>query len=125
MRALMENTDPVFKVEFQGETMLLTPSRDLRELDYASIEGGARAVLHLLDSGAARNLVMDFQGTDTYGSTALAFFVRLWKRVSARGGKMAFCNLSDHEKEILSVTRLDHLWPICASRAQAVAAVRK
>jgi anti-sigma B factor antagonist len=121
----MDNTDPVFKVEFQGDTLVLSPTRDLRELDYASIEAGSKAILRMLESGAGRNLVMDFEGTDSYGSTALAFFVRLWKRVSARGGKMAFCNLSDHEKEILSVTRLDHLWPICASRAEAVAAVQK
>ena len=120
----MNNAEPVFKIEFQGDTLVLIPTRDLRELDYTSIASGSRAVLQTLESGSARNLVMDFAGTDSYGSTALAFFVRLWKRVSERGGKMAFCNLSDHEKEILAVTRLDHLWPICESRAEALAAVR-
>ena len=38
---------------------------------------------------------------------------------------MAFCNVSNHEKEILQITRLDHLWPICSSRSEALAAVKE
>jgi hypothetical protein len=38
---------------------------------------------------------------------------------------MAFCNVSDHEKEILQITRLDKSWPICASRSEALEAVRR
>ncbi|MCC6420756.1 MAG: STAS domain-containing protein [Gemmataceae bacterium] len=120
----MNASDDVFAIEVDGDTLIVTPTRDLRELEYAHIEAGARSLLALVGSGP-RNLVMDFRSTDTYGSTALAFFVKLWKRVSARGGKMAFCNLSDHECEILAVTKLDHLWPIRASRADALATVRQ
>ena len=106
----------LFEIESDGDTVIVTPSRDLREVDYDQIETGAREVLDLLRDNSARHVVMDFVRTDYYGSTALGFFVKLWKRVSGRGGKMAFCNLSDHEKEILETTRLASLWPICASR---------
>jgi anti-anti-sigma factor len=58
-------------------------------------------------------VVLDFSRTDFYGSTALASFVRLWKRASGHGGRMAFCCVSQHEREILAVTRLDSLWPVC------------
>jgi hypothetical protein len=37
---------------------------------------------------------------------------------------MAFCNVSDHEKEILQITNLDHSWPICSSRTEALEAVK-
>jgi len=67
---------------------------------------------------------MDFHGRAYYGSTAFGFLVKPWKRVSERSGRMAFGNVSVHDKEILQITHLDHLWPICLSRKEALAAVR-
>jgi anti-anti-sigma factor len=115
----------VFEVEEFGDTAVLTPGSDLRELDYTQIVAGAREAFALLESGPVKNLVLDFRRTDYYGSTALGFFVRLWKRVSGRGGQMVFCNLSDHETEILRTARLDRLWPVCGSRAEALEQVRR
>ena len=63
--------------------------------------------------------IMDFHKTDYYGSTALGFFVKLWKRVRERNGRMIFCNVSEQEREILTVMRLDKLWAIRASRDEA------
>jgi hypothetical protein len=37
---------------------------------------------------------------------------------------MAFCRVSEHEREILQATRLDGLWPVCLSREEALHAVR-
>lgn len=121
----MNSTPPVFDIEREGETLVVTPLMDLRELEYAHIEEAAAAVLDSVSAGPARDVVLDFRGTDYYGSTALGFFVKLWKRVRGRGGNMAFCNLSAHEREILAVTGLDRLWPICGTRAEALAAVRR
>lgn len=47
--------------------------------------------------------------------------------VTGRGGDasgMAICNVSAHEKEVLQITHLDHLWPICSSRSEALKAVK-
>jgi anti-anti-sigma factor len=120
----METATGAFKVECEGQTLIVTPLTDLRELDYEEIEAGARDILNLLGNGSIKNVVMDFQKTDYYGSTALGFFVKLWKRVRDRNGRMAFCRMSDHEREILQVTNLGGLWPICASRQEAIKAVR-
>jgi anti-anti-sigma factor len=113
----------IFAVEREGDTLVLTPQADLRELAFPQLEAGARDVFDLLASGAARNVVLDFRRTDYYGSTALEFFVRLWKRVRERGGRMAFCNVSAHEQEVLRLTNLDRLWPLCPSREAALEAV--
>jgi anti-anti-sigma factor len=114
----------VFEVEQGGDTIVVVPAVDLRECDYQRIERGAESILHLLNGSGIKNVVMDFHRTDYYGSTALGFFVKLWKRVKQQGGRMAFCNVSAHEREILQVTQLDRLWPICPSRAEALAAVK-
>ncbi len=113
-----------FDVERTKETLIVTALTNLRELDYPAIEAAARDVLRLLDNGTIKNVVLDFRQTDYYGSTALGFFVKLWKRVRERHGRMAFCGVSDHEREILRVTNLDGLWPLCASREQALEAVQ-
>jgi anti-anti-sigma factor len=112
----------IFEIEQDCDTIIVVPTGNLRELEFLRIEAGAGDVLAL--ANGVKNVVLDFHKTDYYGSTALAFFVKLWKRVSRQNGRMAFCNVSDHEKEILQVTKLDHLWPICSSRNAALEAVK-
>jgi hypothetical protein len=56
-----------------------------------------------------------------FGSTMLEWMVQMWKRVSAKGGKLATCNASPIGREILSAARFDKLWGICDTRAQAQA----
>jgi anti-anti-sigma factor len=73
-----------------------------------------------LDQLGFRNILLDFEGTDYYGSTALGLFLKLWKRVRSLDGNMAFCNVSEHEREVLRLTRLDSLWPICGTREEAL-----
>jgi anti-anti-sigma factor len=82
----------IFEVEKAGDTIIVVPVVDLRELDYQRIEEGAREVLHLLNETDIKNVVIDFHKTDYYGSTALGFFVKLWKRLRKQNGRIAFCN---------------------------------
>ncbi len=119
----MNTPDDLFEIEREGDTLIVTPHTDLSEVDFGQIEEGAREILELLKNSYGTNLILDFRRTDYYGSTALGFFVKLWKWVCAHDGKMAVCNLSNHEREILAITRLDSLWPICASRDEALAVV--
>jgi anti-anti-sigma factor len=123
--ATLATTAAFFEVEHEEETLVVTPLADLREFNCGRLESGAREILELLDDSDARNVVLDSCRTDYYGSTALGFFVKLWMRVKKRGGRMAFCNVSKHEKNILRVTNLDQLWPVCATRPEALTAVRK
>jgi anti-anti-sigma regulatory factor len=59
-----------------------------------------------------------------FGEGVAGCFVRPWKRVRERGGHMALCNLSENAREILRFTKLDRLWAISASRAEAMQAMR-
>ena len=120
----LETAGGIFEIEPSDDTIIVVPAVDLRELNYQRIEEGARRILDLLNGTRIKNAVLDFHKTDYYGSCALGFFVKLWKRVRGKNGRMAFCNVSDHEKEILQITNLDHLWPICPSRSEAWEMVR-
>jgi len=114
----------VFQLESEDQSLIVTAQADLHELDYKEIEAEAEDILSLLGDGTIKNVVLDFHKTDYYGSTALGFFVRLWKRVKERNGHMAFCGVSDREREILEVTNLAGIWPICSSRHEAIKAIQ-
>jgi anti-anti-sigma factor len=113
----------VFEIDLEGRTLIVTPARDLRELEFEQIEAETAEVLRLVDAGTIRNVVVDLYQTDYCGSTALGLIVKLWKRVRQKGGRMALCNLSEHEREIFAMAKLDSLWPICCSREEALMAV--
>jgi anti-anti-sigma factor len=115
----------VFETEQIGDTLVLAPSRDLSELHLSRFEEETAAVIRLFESLPAKNIVLDFRKTDYYGSTALGFFVKLWARLRKCDGQMAFCNVSENDMEILRLTKLDSLWPVCSSREEALAAVSK
>lgn len=119
----MSKTSGLFEIEQQGNLAIVIPVDDLRELDYQQIEVGAKEIVKLLDESQVKDVVLDFHKTDYYGSTALAFFVNLWKKVCSREGQMVFCRVSEHERQILSLTKLDTLWPVCGTREDAFAEI--
>jgi len=113
----------VFEVERQGGTLVLTPLRDLRELDFQGMQAERDEVLLWLEEGPIRNVVVDLGRTDYFNSTFLGVLVRLWQRAQSHAGHMALCNLSAHEQDMLGVTGLIELWPVFASREEALHAV--
>ena len=85
---------PVFAEEKRGDTLVVTPLENLREFEFDRLEAAAVGVFQEIEAKAVKNVVLDFGKTDFYGSTALGFFVKLWKRVRAGGGQLVFCNVS-------------------------------
>ena len=120
----MDTSSGMIEVERRGNTLVLTPQTDLRELESQEIEQEMEAILRLMKwDSAVRNVVVDFGHTDYFGSTALGFLVRLRQQVRERNGRMAFCNVSAHEEDILDASKLSGLWRFFSSREKAVAAV--
>ena len=115
---MMKNS--IFDFERSGETLVLIPNTDLRELEFDALEAGSAEVFEALNSESIMGVIIDFHKTDYYGSTALAFFVKFWKRIKSRGGKMVFCEVSAHELEILELTNLISLWSVCKTRQEAI-----
>jgi anti-anti-sigma factor len=116
----MSSRKAIFEIEFDAGTLILSPTSNLSELELSYFDEEFRTVIRQLETSGFRHIVLDFQGTDYYGSTALGFFLKLWKRVRSVDGKMVFCNVSTYEQEILRLTRLDTLWPICGTREDAL-----
>ena len=114
----------MFDVDQEDVTLILVPTSDLRELNFDRIEADAGLVFERLKDETVKNVVVDFSETDLFGSSALGFFLNVWKKVKYRNGRMVFCNVSDHEQDMLRATRLDHFWPIHSTRAEAMMSIK-
>jgi len=115
----------LFKVEPGQDVLVVIPRENLGEFHFHDIEDEAGPILQELGPNRIRDVVFDLDQADYCGSSALAFLLRVWKRVRDSQGHMALCNVRPGIQDVLTATRLDAIWPQCASRAEAVAAVRK
>ena len=121
----MGTVESIFQTEAAGDALILVPQSNLSELELLGFDDTARQVMELFHQRKAHHVILDFSKTTYYGSTALNFFVQLWKSVRDANGKMVFCHLSEHEMDVLKQTRLDTLWAICATREEALAALER
>jgi anti-anti-sigma factor len=71
-----------------------------------------------------RNVVIDLERSDYCGSSALGLFVSLARRCQSRGGRLLFCLISEHMREVLQVTGLDGCWPLCRTLDEALGVIQ-
>jgi anti-anti-sigma factor len=112
-----------FDVAREGTTLVLTPQADLRELDPDALEEEGQELLALAGSRAVRHVVVDLGRTNEFGAAALGLFTGLWRAVGARDGRLAFCNASAQQWDLLTRTGLVDLWHVYPSLEDAVEAV--
>jgi anti-anti-sigma factor len=114
----------MIEIDRRGDTLVLTPQRNLRELEAPEIEVEQEALRHLwADEQTLRNVVVDFGRTDYFGSTAIGLLTQLWHGVRERGGVMSLCRLSMHEEDILDATGLREAWPVYPTLEAAFAVI--
>jgi anti-sigma B factor antagonist len=84
---------------------------DLTEGYTTAVDGGARAV------------ILDFSGMEYMNSGGIGLLVTILVRAQRSGVKLLATGLSDHYRQILSLTRLDEAIAIHPDEAAALAAV--
>jgi anti-anti-sigma factor len=84
----------------------------------------AEATERLLAEGAAgaRHLVVDLSAVSYLNSAGLRLLVGAGSQLRTVGGQMFLCAVPSYIKEVLDVAGISSLYPVCASRAQAIAA---
>jgi anti-anti-sigma factor len=91
-------------------------------LDVQALEQLSKQLLAEASQGDPPRLVLDLTHTTFIGSKFIELLIRAWKRVKQRGGSMAMCGMQPFCVDVLRATRLDTLWPIYATRSEAVEA---
>ena len=114
-----------FNVEQTDDVLIISPIGSIGALDAEAIRDEWGEVLSRLGDSAVERVVIDLESLEYFGSIVLELIVVLWKRLSARSGKLAICNVSVVGLEILHAAKFDTIWPIVPSRSEAVAAVKE
>ena len=104
-----------------GDVAFLRIAGDVTSASDAELTGGFGAAL---DAGA-RAVVLDFGAMEYMNSGGIGLLVTLLVRAQRAGARLLAIGLSDHYRQILSLTRLDEAIEIQPDEAAALAAVAR
>lgn len=116
--------DRLFAAERFDDVLCVVPRRDVTGVDQDVVQADVADLVAMLADAAPRHVVFDFCEVAYFGSAMLETMLALWRHVRSRGGRLAVCNLSEAERELLSTVKFDTLWPIGETREEAITAVR-
>jgi anti-sigma B factor antagonist len=120
------STNPLkfFATERDGDTLIAVPGSAARSLAGAEFSTDRAALIEAIQHPEVRSVVVDFAHVPYFGSLLLDTLCMAWKHARECGAGMALCNVSSFGEEILRKAKLNVLWPVYASREEAVSALR-
>jgi anti-anti-sigma factor len=119
----MQDAPEMLAVRQEGEILVVTLQRNIGVHDEAQLADDIELLERRLQPGI-QCLVIDFASATFIASSLLSALILLWKQVRVRNGQAAVCNLSGNVREVLHRTRLDTMWPVCASQQEALTRVK-
>jgi len=99
--------DDVTVVAVEGQ-LIVGNRQELKEKVLAELEGGGRKFL------------IDFSSTGYIDSSGLGVLVSLSKKIREQGGELSLAALNDDLRTLFELTKLDTLFQISKSRADAL-----
>ena len=95
-------------VEVDGQ-LVVTNRQEFKQVVLDEVEQGARSI------------VVDFTKSAYIDSSGLGALVSLGKRIRESGGDLRLAGLNEDLRTLFELTRLDALFPLYATRADALA----
>ncbi|WP_337170465.1 STAS domain-containing protein [Gemmatimonas aurantiaca] len=108
MSFTLDRADDVLTVAVDGQ-LVVTNRQEFKQAILDAMEQGVRLV------------IVDFTRTGYIDSSGLGALVSLNRRLRDVGGDLRLVGLSDELRTLFELTRLDALFPLFASRADALA----
>ena len=112
-----------FKIEWHGNTVIVTPSSSVESLTWDLVERAADLIMEPLNDQQAPMVVVDLSHVRYFGSVFLALLLRCHKFVKRKGGELVLCGASELALELLRITALDTIWAIYDTRQEAMDAL--
>lgn len=119
----MSESQEDFRLEWHGNTVIITPASNVEEMRWDLIEQAADIVMDPLREQEVPMVVVDLSDVNYFGSVFLALLLRCHKFVKSKGGELVLSGASKMATELLRVTALDTLWAIYDTRDDALDAV--
>lgn len=95
---------------------------DKKIIDPEVIEQLGGELLALVDRDRRKNILLNFSSVDFLNSATLNKLISLEKRVRSSSGRMKISDLRPELREVMSITRLDKLFDIRGTQAEAMQA---
>lgn len=119
----MSDSTQDFQIEWNDDTLIVTPGGDIESMNWDLIESAAEVVLEPLKGVDVPLVIFDLGQVDYFGSVFLSLLLRCHKAVKPKGGELVLCGASEMADELLRVTALDTLWAIYVTREEAIEAL--
>lgn len=119
------STNGPLSVVKEGDVTVVVFGSEQRQLDEVGLERIGRQLIEVAQAANPPLVILDMAATEFFGSSFIETLFRVWKKLNTQpGAKFAISGLQPYCKEVLEVTHLDRLWPLPATRAEAIAAFR-
>ena len=118
----MNQAEPKISIEYKGKvtTAILTEEKILQEAD---IQGLENSIMSLIEQVSGINLIINFCNVKFLTSSALGLLIRVIKKMHETGGKLKLCSIDPKIFEVFTITRLDNVFEIYDSQAEAVKSI--
>ncbi len=122
MKRTYDNED-AFTIEPHGDVTVVVASPSLEFMDATLVETASELMLSPLRGREEPQVIVDLSRLDFFGSAFLQLLLKCWNFAKRRGGQMVLAGVSARARELLHITSLDIIWPIYATRQEAVEAL--
>jgi anti-sigma B factor antagonist len=113
----------VFHIERVEQTLIVIPQGPALNFRYPDVHRESNDLFRMLDRPEIKNVLVDLSATDYIDSVILGALVRLVQKVRIRRGQAVFCRASPAMQEILKTMKVGTVWPLHASRDEALTAL--
>jgi anti-sigma B factor antagonist len=118
---MSEQAPPVSVIDEKNVRIVeFTNNKILDEANIAEIGGTLNA---LIDENDQPRLVLDFTTVDHLSSAALGMLINANNRIKQRNGQLRLANIKPQIFEVFRITKLDRLFRIYPTRAEALASI--
>jgi len=115
----MDQVKPKMSIQYIENVTVATLTQP-RILEQTEIEALAETFIPLIEQTEEINLVIDFGKVQFCSSAVLGLLIRISKKVYQRNGGLCLCCISPTILEIFRITRLDTIFDIYETQAQAI-----
>jgi anti-anti-sigma factor len=106
-----------------GTTLVVAPLFTYRAFAEGDVAAEWDALEKRLQQPHVTKVIIDLSALPFFGSTVLEWMVKIWKQVKDKPGQCALCTVSPVGVQILQAARLDKVWSVYGTRAEAVTAL--
>ena len=110
----------VFETSRHGNVLVVTPVATKTSYRYQDVHLESNSVTRLLDDPELVHVVVDLNRINYAGSVVIGALVRMARKITEDGGRVAFCCVTEGMDDILRKMGLFRLWTKCETLDEAL-----